>query len=292
MGQPTILLFGADGQLGRALQPALRALGTVVPSTREDVNLTDADAIASRIGDVAPDVVVNAAAFTDVDRAESEPELASAINARAPGVMAEEARAVGAAILHYSTDYVFDGTADRPYTESDPPNPQSIYGQTKWEGEQAIQTSGGRHWILRTSWLYGIRGHNFVRTMLRLGRERSNLQVVDDQTGCPTSATWLAHASANVLRQAVNDPSCPHGVFHAVSRGQTSWYGFARAIFAQFEVNVDVEPVSTDAFPRPAPRPAYSALDTRRLQHAFGIRPTPWTEQLAEFAASTSAETT
>jgi len=284
MGQPSILLFGADGQLGRALHSVLRDLGAVVPSTREDTDLTDLDAVAARIHEVAPDVVVSAAAFTDVDRAESEPELAAVLNARAPEVMAEQAHAVGAALLHYSTDYVFDGTADRPYTETDSPRPQSVYGRTKWEGEQAIQASGVRHWILRTSWLYGVHGSNFVRTMLRLGRERSELQVVDDQIGCPTSAIWLAHASAGVLKQALSDDSCPDGVFHAVSRGQTSWYGFARAIFAQFEVDVDVEPVSKDAFPRPAPRPAYSALDTSRLQHAFGIRPTPWTKQLAEFA--------
>jgi len=284
MGQPSILLFGADGQLGRALHSVLRDLGAVVPSTREDTDLTDLGAVAARIHEVAPDVVVNAAAFTDVDRAESEPELAAVLNARAPEVMAEQAHAVGAALLHYSTDYVFDGTADRPYTETDSPRPQSVYGRTKWEGEEAIQASGVRHWILRTSWLYGVRGHNFVNTMLRLGRERAQVEVVDDQIGCPTSATWLAHASAGVLRQVLDDPSCPDGVFHAVSRGQTSWYGFARAIFAQFEVDVDVEPVSTNAFPRPAPRPAYSALDTSRLQHAFGIRPTPWTKQLAEFA--------
>lgn len=291
MDQATILLFGAGGQLGRALKSALGNLGSVVPSIREDTDLTDPDAIAARIHEVAPDVVVNAAAFTDVDRAESEPDLAAALNARAPEVMAREARKTGAALLHYSTDYVFDGTADHPYTETDSPHPQSVYGQTKWEGEQAIQASGARHWILRTSWLYGLHGHNFVRTMLRLGRERSELQVVDDQTGCPTSATWLAHASAGVLKQALNDESCPEGVVHAVSRGQTSWYGFARAIFAQFDADVHVEPVSTEAFPRTAPRPAYSVLDTSRLQHAFGIRPSTWTEQLAEFAAAARAET-
>jgi len=292
MGQPSILLFGADGQLGRALHSVLRDLGAVVPSTREDTDLTDLDAVAARIHEVAPDVVVSAAAFTDVDRAESEPELAAVLNARAPEVMAEQAHAVGAALLHYSTDYVFDGTADRPYTETDSPRPQSVYGRTKWEGEEAIQASGVRHWILRTSWLYGLRGHNFVRTMLRLGRERSELQVVDDQTGCPTSATWLAHASAGVLRQALHDDSCPEGVLHAVSRGQTSWYGFAQAIFANFGVDVNVEPVSTEAFPRPAPRPAYSVLDTSRLRDGFGIRPTPWTEQLAEYAAAAPSETT
>jgi dTDP-4-dehydrorhamnose reductase len=229
-------------------------------------------------------MIVNAAAYTDVDGAESEEETAHLVNAVAPGVLADEAGRAGAGIVHYSTDYVFDGRADRPYTEESQTAPASVYGKTKLEGEQRVQSASAPSWILRTSWLYSPTGKNFLRTMLRLGREREQVQVVDDQFGCPTSALWLAEATRNVLRTAAQSDRLEDtaGLYHAVSRGQTSWYGFARAIFRVFGVDVEVEAVDTDAFPRPAPRPAYSVLDSSKLTQTFGLRPPSWSRQLAD----------
>jgi dTDP-4-dehydrorhamnose reductase len=229
-------------------------------------------------------MIVNAAAYTDVDGAESDEKTAYLVNAVAPGVLADEAGRAGAGIVHYSTDYVFDGRADRPYTEESQTAPASIYGRTKLEGEQRVQSAAAPSWILRTSWLYGPSGNNFLRTMLRLGRERETVQVVDDQFGSPTSALWLADTTREMLKTAAQSDRLEDtaGLYHAVSRGQTSWYGFARAIFRVFDVDVQVEPVDTSAFPRPAPRPAYSVLDTSKLMRTFGLRPPSWGRQLAD----------
>ncbi|WP_245846089.1 dTDP-4-dehydrorhamnose reductase [Longibacter salinarum] len=286
MDDRPILLIGAGGQLGQALKSTLGELGIVVTATREDADLSDLDTVRALIRETTPRLLVNAAAYTAVDDAETDAERARLVNAIAPGVMAEEAERCGAGMVHYSTDYVFDGTQDRPYREDDPTNPTSVYGQTKLEGEERVAASASTHWILRTSWLYGPNGSNFVRTMLQLGTERDQLQVVDDQIGCPTSTLWLADATRDLLRfvNEHEDPSATAGIYHAVARGQTSWYGFAQAIFQNAGMEVDVDPVDTSAFPRPAPRPAYSVLDTAKLRQTFGIIPPSWTRQLADTA--------
>lgn len=281
-----ILLLGANGQLGRALEPVLRSIGDVQPATRSDADLTDATGLRQIVRAVAPSLIVNAAAYTAVDAAEDDPRTAEKVNADAPAILAEEAIRQSAGLLHYSTDYVFDGRGERPYRETDATRPQTVYGRTKREGEQAILATmdGHPHWILRTSWLYGPGGNHFVSTMLHLARERDVVQVVDDQIGAPTSALWLADATGRLIKSAYarDDDSATSGLYHAVARGQTSWYGFARAIFQQYNIDVAVEPVSTETFPRPAPRPAHSVLDTSRLRDTFGIYPLSWSRQLAE----------
>ena len=284
-----ILLFGQTGQIGHELQETLEPLGTVVAPERDAADLTDPASLRQAVADTDPDGIVNAAAYTAVDRAEEEPERARQINAEAPGVLAEEATRRDAWLVHYSTDYVFDGTGDRPYLEDDPANPLGVYGRTKWEGEEAIRDAGARHLILRTSWVYSDRRSNFLLTMLRLAEEveqgeRDQLAVVDDQIGCPTSAHWIAEATATLLQPfAGREARDLNGTYHLVSGGQTSWYGFARAIFAQFGVDdVPVEPVATDAYPTKAERPAYSVLDTTRVRDAFSLAIPTWTEQLDE----------
>ena len=289
-----ILLLGANGQLGRALEPVLRAIGDVRPATRSDADLTDATGLRQIVRAVAPSLIVNAAAYTAVDAAEDDPRTVEKVNADAPAILAEEAIRQSAGLLHYSTDYVFDGRGERPYRETDETHPQTVYGRTKREGEQAILATmnGHPHWILRTSWLYGPGGGHFVATMLRLARERDKLQVVDDQIGTPTSALWLADATGQLIKNAYahDDHSATSGLYHAVARGQTSWYGFARAIFQQYNIDVAVEPVSTETFPRPAPRPAYSVLDTSRLRDTFGIHPPSWSRQLADAVPALRAD--
>lgn len=281
-----ILLLGANGQLGRALRPALQAIGRVTAATRSDADLTDTDALRQLVRDATPSLIVNAAAYTAVDAAEDDIRTAEQVNAEAPAILAEEAARQGAGLLHYSTDYVFDGRGERPYRETDATRPHTVYGRTKREGEQAVLSlmNGHPHWILRTSWLYGPGGDHFVSTMLRLAQERDTLQVVDDQIGGPTSTLWLAEATARLVQIAYgrDDHSLTSGLYHAAARGQTSWYGFARAIFQHVDMDVAVEPVTTEAFPRPAPRPAYSVLDTTRLRETFGIKPPSWSRQLAD----------
>ena len=289
---PTVLLLGPRGQVGHELRAALDPLGPVVAAGRDRVDLTEPDAIRTAVADVAPEVIVNAAAYTDVDGAESEPDVAQAVNAEAPGILAEAARDAGAWLVHYSTDYVFDGTATTPYREDAPTNPLGVYGRTKRDGEKAIQEAGGHHLILRTSWVYSDRRSNFLRTMLRLAGEHDTLTVVDDQIGCPTWAGWIAQATASLL-QTVLDTDAPDayaGTYHLSSSGQTSWYGFARAIFARFERAVTVEPVSTDAYPTEAPRPAYSVLDTTAVRRTFGIDVPTWSQQLADLHAHRTAD--
>jgi len=287
----TLLLLGNNGQIGHELQRSLRPLGTVVAVGRERADLTRPATLRAVVDEVAPDVIVNAAAYTDVDRAEEETERAWQINAEAPGVLADAAARCGAWLVHYSTDYVFDGTARRPYREDDRPVPLNAYGRTKLGGERSIREAGPRHLILRTSWVYSQRRSNFLRTMLRLAGEyrrgeRDRLTVVDDQIGCPTSAPWVADATAEILRAvaAHGDPAALSGTYHVASAGQTSWYGFARAIFARENAeDVDIVPISSDEYPTPATRPAYAVLDTSRVQETFGLAVPTWTEQLAAF---------
>jgi dTDP-4-dehydrorhamnose reductase len=266
------------------LQPVLASLGSVVAARRADADLADTAAVRRLIRSVQPSMIVNAAAYTAVDRAEEDRGAAHRVNAVAPGVMAEEAERAGAGLVHYSTDYVFDGTADRPYRPSDPTNPQSVYGQTKREGEERVAEACAAHWILRTSWLYGPGGDHFVGTMRRLAEGRDVVQVVDDQFGSPTSALWLAEATGTMLETIRHAPdiAATAGTYHAVAHGQTSWYGFARAIFQVFGIDVEVEPVGTDAFPRPAPRPAYSVLDATRFRERFDVSIPSWSRQLMD----------
>jgi len=280
----TILLLGATGQVGHELRRTLDPLGAIRAPDRSAVNLTDPDALRRTVDEVSPALIVNAAAYTDVDGAEDEPEAAAAINAHAPQVLAEAAQSVGGWLVHYSTDYVFDGTKTTPYREADPPNPVNVYGRTKRKGETAIQDVGGRFLILRTSWVYSRRRSNFLRTMLRLAEDRDRLTVVDDQIGTPTWAGWIADATASLLRRLFDtqDAGSLSGLYHLAAGGQTSWYGFARAIFTRFGVDdVTVDPVSSDKYPTTAQRPAYTALASARARNTFDLDIPSWTEQLA-----------
>ena len=283
-----ILLFGKDGQVGWELQRGLMPLGEVVAlGSRREAGLcgdfTDLDGLARTVAQVRPDAIVNAAAYTAVDKAESEPELARIVNATAPGVLAEAAREAGAALVHYSTDYVFDGTGSKPWTETGPTGPLSVYGRTKLEGEQAIVRANPHHLILRTSWVYGARGSNFAKTMLRLARERDRLTVIDDQFGAPTGADLLADLTAHALPAVLSDPA-KAGVYHATATGEVSWYGYARFVIAQAlqagaELKAGVEqvaPVPTSAFPTPAQRPLNSRLDTALFRQTFGLALPNW----------------
>lgn len=283
-----ILVPGRNGQVGWELLSALEPLGTVIGLDRSGMDLASPDSIRRAIRDAKPNIIINAAAYTAVDKAEAEPGLAMQINGVAPGIMAEEAKRLGALLVHYSTDYVFDGTKRAPYVEDDPPNAVSSYGRSKLAGEQAIALSGAIHLIFRTSWVYAARGHNFVRTMLRLGRERSELRVVDDQVGAPTWARFIAKATAQVLRQlgdgykAIGDRA---GIYNLTATGAVSWYGFASAIFAEAKAQLGMTPpnlipITTAEYPGPARRPANSRLDNSRLLATFGLTPPPWDKML------------
>ncbi len=281
-----ILLFGKNGQVGWELQRSLATLGDVVALGSDgrsngdsfDADFAQPESLAATVRAVAPQIIVNAAAHTAVDRAESEPDRARAINATAPGVVAREARACGAWLLHYGTDYVFAGSGSTPWTEDSPTGPLSVYGHTKLEAEHLIRESGCRHLIFRTSWVYAARGGNFAKTMLRLACERDRLTVIDDQIGSPTSAELLADLSAHALRTALQRPELS-GTYHAVAAGETSWHGyathvieFARGAGQPIKVAPDaIEAVPTSAFPTPARRPANSRLDTTRLRETFGV---------------------
>ena len=283
------LLLGPNGQLGWELQRALAPLGELVVCGREQGgDLATAETLATTVRAVKPDVIVNAAAHTAVDKAESEPELAQLLNATTPGVLAEEAARSRAWLVHYSTDYVFDGSGSRPWVETDRPAPLSVYGRTKWEGEQRIQQSGAKHLILRTSWVYAARGGNFAKTMLRLAQERERLTVIDDQWGAPTGADLLADVTAHALRHL---QACPQdgGLYHCVAAGETNWNLYAKEVLAQVALAqpaiklkaTEVAPVPTSAFPTPAARPHNSRLDTARLRNTFGLTLPPWQQGVA-----------
>jgi len=281
-----LLLLGRGGQLGHELQRVLAPLGDVVAPGRGDADLERPEAIARMIRERRPDVVVNAAAYTAVDRAEQEPDRARVANADAPGSMAKEAALAGARLVHYSTDYVFDGTATQAYREGDPTGPLNAYGATKLAGEEAIRGSGVQHLILRTSWVYSNRRTNFLSTMLRLAAEQPQLRVVDDQIGAPTWAAHIAAATALVLARW-RDQS---GTYHLSAAGHTSWCGFAREILAQAGLPPKVVPITTDALPRPARRPAWSVLDNTRLHDTFGIALPDWREGLERCLAERRGE--
>ncbi len=281
-----ILLLGKNGQVGWELQRALAPLGQVVALDRRSepaADLAQPESLAALVRSVRPDVIVNAAAHTAVDKAESEPGLAQAVNAVAPAALAREAAALGAWLVHYSTDYVFDGSGTAPWAESSPVAPLSVYGRTKADGEAAIRQSGCQHLILRTSWVYAARGGNFAKTMLRLARERDRLTVVSDQFGAPTGADLLADVAAHAIRVARQRPEVS-GTYHAVAAGETSWHGYAchviehaRAAGQSIKVPPGaIEPVPTSAFPTPARRPANSRLDTTLLRRTFDLTLPPW----------------
>jgi dTDP-4-dehydrorhamnose reductase len=287
-----ILLFGKGGQVGWELQRALSVLGDVVAldfdSTGYCGDFSNLPGLAETVRRVQPQVIVNAAAHTAVDKAEGEPELVRTLNALAPQVLAQEATRLGAWLVHYSTDYVFDGSGNAPWKETDTPAPLSVYGRTKWEGEQLIQASGCQHLIFRTSWVYAARGGNFAKTMLRLARERDRLSVIDDQIGAPTGADLLADITAHALRHVLppmgHNYLTPSGIYHAAAGGETSWHGYARFVLelahkagAALKATADrVDPIPTSAYPTPARRPLNSRLDTTLLQNTFGIQLPPW----------------
>ncbi len=282
-----ILLFGKRGQVGWELQRSLAPLGQIVALDCEGQgnlcgDFTDLAGLVACVRAVAPDVIVNAAAHTAVDKAESEPELARTINALAPGILAEEADRLGAWLVHYSTDYVFDGSGDTPWRESDPTGPLGVYGKTKLAGEQAVARCH-RHLLFRTSWVYAARGNNFARTMLRVACERERLQVVADQIGAPTGADLIADVTAHALR-SVCQRSDLAGLYHLVAGGETSWHGYARHVIEHARqagrairvAAAAIEGVPSSAYPLPAPRPHNSRLDTGKLQAAFSLSLPAW----------------
>lgn len=283
-----ILLTGKNGQVGFELQRALAPLGEVIALDREACDLRDADALRELVRDVAPDVIVNPAAYTAVDKAESDQDTAFAINAMAPAVLGQEAARIGALVVHYSTDYVFDGAKAGAYSEVDMPMPQSVYGSTKLAGERALAEANLRHLILRTSWVVGAYGGNFAKTMLRLAAEREQLSVVADQFGAPTSAALLADLTAHLVWRYQRDDkeSFPFGTYHVTASGETNWCDYARFVLAQALTAgkplkagpEQVIPLRTEQYPTPAHRPANSRLDTCRFRETFGLRLPAWEE--------------
>tara|TARA_R110000868_G_scaffold48354_3_gene157129 strand:- start:14569 stop:15453 length:885 start_codon:yes stop_codon:yes gene_type:complete len=281
-----ILLFGKDGQVGWELQRALAPLGELIALGRQGESdlcgdLADLDGLRNTIRRLQPDVIVNAAAYTAVDKAESEPELAHLINVQAPQVMAEEMHALNGWLVHYSTDYVFDGSGTAPWSETVRPAPLNQYGQSKLQGEQAITQSGCRHLIFRTSWVYAARGNNFAKTMLRLAAEREQLNVIDDQVGAPTGADLLADVTGHALKQAMAQPQLS-GLYHLAAAGETSWCGYARYVIEQARsmgaalAVQSIEPIPTSAYPTPAKRPHNSRLDTRKVSRCFALQLPDW----------------
>ncbi len=281
-----ILLTGPQGQVGSALRPLLETMGDLTVLGRDTLDLADADAIRAAVQQHRPQLIINAAAYTAVDRAETEPELARAVNGIAPGILAEEAGRLNAALIHYSTDYVFDGTHSEPYVETDPPHPLGVYGQSKWLGEQTVLTSGTPALVFRTSWVYSLYGANFLRTMLRLGQERDTLKVVDDQWGAPTWAQSIAETTVAFLQQARGDELIPfirrhQGVYHMTNSGATTWYAFAQAIFAlRPECRAQLIPIPASEYPSPVRRPANSRLNNRKLAEQLHLTLPPWQEAL------------
>ena len=278
-----ILIFGRVGQLGWELRHKLACLGPVTSVGLPEIDFSRPDTIRNAICALQPSVIVNAAAYTAVDKAEAAPELAWAINAAGPAVIAEEARRLGALLIHYSTDYVYDGSKLGPWVETDAPNPLNVYGKTKLAGDEAIAAVGGDYLILRTSWVYGPRGGNFLLTMLRLARERPVLRIVDDQTGSPTTSECIAQATAQILAQVTapgHGLDGRSGVYHLTSSGQTTWFGFAKQFLSKQPVCPALTPIPSSEYPVPAKRPVNSVLSCQRLREAFGVRMPSWEDSL------------
>jgi dTDP-4-dehydrorhamnose reductase len=283
---PRFFITGANGQLSFELQRALAPLGDVVACGRDACDLSNPDSTRTAVRAAKPDVIFNAGAYTAVDKAESEPDLASAVNGDAPGILGEEAAKLGALVIHYSTDYVFDGKKTTAYREEDATNPLGVYGKTKLAGEKALAASGAGHLIFRTSWVFGAHGKNFIKTILRLAASRDELRIVADQVGAPTGAALLADASAHIAARYLRDGSenFPFGLYHLAAAGETSWHGFARHIVAkaaaanaplQATINL-IHPIPAVEYPTPAARPANSRLDTSKFRTAFGLHLADW----------------
>ena len=295
-----ILLFGANGQVGWELQRSLSPLGELVALDRHSTelcgDLTDLNGIKDTVSRFGPDVIVNAAAYTAVDKAESYSETAQIVNAAAPGVLAAAATAVGAWLVHYSTDYVFDGSGSKPWVETDPTGPLNVYGKTKLDGEQRIASQCARHLIFRTSWVYAARGGNFAKTMLRLAQERETLNVINDQFGAPTGADLLADVTAHTIARVLERPN-DAGLYHLAAGGETTWFEYAKYVLDQLiraqtapELIVKtINPVATSAFPTPAQRPHNSRLNSTKLEQAFGLRLPPWQQGVARMLAETQS---
>lgn len=281
-----ILLFGKEGQVGWELQRSLLTVGDIIASEQHELDFENQDAVRGWVRRHEPDIIVNAAAYTAVDRAESEPDKARRINADAVGVLAEEAHRLDAWLVHYSTDYVFDGTKNGPYREDDLPNPLSVYGTTKLDGETRIRECHAKHFIFRTSWVFAARGNNFAKTMLRLAKERDTLTVVADQHGAPTSAELLADVTALALHQAIQKEGRPDlaGTYHLVAQGETTWHDYAQYVIAVAQEKgmvlktapQHIHPIKTEAYPLPAKRPQNSRLNTSKLTSVFGVHLPEW----------------
>lgn len=282
---PRILVTGAAGQLGRELATVLAPLGDVVALDRSGLDLARPDDIVAVLRDVAPALVVNAAAYTAVDRAEAEPEAAFAVNARATGILAAEARRLDALFIHYSTDYVFDGASPEPRDEAAPARPLNVYGASKLEGERAIEAAGGLALVFRTSWVYAGSGRNFLTTIERLAAERDELRIVDDQHGTPNWSRELARATATLVARGLPWLAERRGLYHLSARGATTWYGFARAILGD-AADVRIVPIASADHPTPARRPAWTILDTRRFTATFGFELPQWLDTLREYRHS------
>ena len=282
MAADSVLLFGANGQLGHALQAELSVLGRLIPLTLADVDIADAKALRAVIHRHAPRFIVNAAAYTAVDKAEQEPDLAQAINATAPGIMATEAKALGATMVHYSTDYVFNGQSAQPYKEIDATDPVSVYGRSKRDGDLQVMANAGAFFIFRSSWVVGAHGGNFLKTMLRLAQERDSLSVVADQYGVPTSARWMAQVTCEALQNPRH--AALSGLYHLSNAGRTTWHGYAQYVLAQaaqmgWQLKIkpeDVKAIATSDYPLPAARPANSLLDTSLVQQSLGLVIPTW----------------
>ncbi|SDV07412.1 dTDP-4-dehydrorhamnose reductase [Pseudomonas mucidolens] len=284
-----ILITGQHGQVSRELQQRLADLGELIVLGRDQLDLADVEQIRQQVRAQRPDLIINAAAHTAVDQAESEPDAAFAINAIAPGILAEEAKALGIPLIHYSTDYVFDGSKSTPYTEDDVTHPLGVYGQSKLAGEQAIAAVGGEYLILRTSWVYSSHGKNFLLTMQRLLQEKPQMRIVADQIGAPTWAGTIAHSTRALIERWQAGQAGEWGVYHLTARGETSWFGFAQAIgeqlLAEGKPCAQLEPIPSSAYPTPAQRPLNSRLDCSRLHQQWKIAQPQWHEALRECLA-------
>jgi len=286
MSPPRILISGQHGQVSRELQKSLADLGDLLVLGRDQLDLSQPESIRAKVRELKPDLIVNAAAHTAVDQAESEPELAFAINATSPGVFAEEAARLNIPLIHYSTDYVFDGSKTTPYTEQDATNPLGVYGSSKLAGEQAIAAVGGEHLILRTSWVYSLHGRNFLLTMQRLLQEREELRIVADQIGAPTWAGTIAHSTRLLIERWRDGRAGDWGTYHLTASGETSWFGFAQAIGEQLVKQgkrcARLEPIPSSAYPTPATRPLNSRLDCSQLQREWNVQQPEWQHALLE----------
>jgi dTDP-4-dehydrorhamnose reductase len=288
MTQPAILIFGADGQVGSELQRSLAGSARLCALNRSHCDVSDPAQVRAAISKYQPKIIVNASAYTAVDRAESEEPLAHRVNAKAPGIMATEARRSDALLIHYSTDYVFDGTKSAPYDETDAPNPLSAYGRSKLAGEEQIAGAGPQHVIFRSSWVVSAHGVNFLKTILRLAKERDVLRIVADQFGAPTSAAFLAEVTAKVAKRYLDGESVPFGLYHLTNAGSTSWHGLAVHVVAWAQARKvplkagpdSVMPIPTEDYPLPAARPKNSRMDTRKASNAFDLTIPAWQDSI------------